>query len=291
MKTKIKKESFVFYKSFYDAISELDEKTKGEILISIIEYGLFGKYITPLNSICKSFMFLIQPQLDANYKRYLNSFKGGAPIGNKNAKKNNQETTERQPKVENKTTKKQPTVENKTTKKQPNVNVNDNVNVNVNVNDNVDVNVNDEHFTPTEFKNLYTTLKLPEYDDVLTNQQEKKLKDVCKKYTKHQIEMFLKNCTYNGKWNFKANLPYILKNIDSMMVEFLQQVEREERARKIREEEEAEKRRKEAEDKKRKPITREEYMRIANDECKKLGITYEEYLNLGRAKIDRMLNK
>ena len=74
-------------------------------------------------------------------------------------------------------------------------------------------------------------------------------------------------------------------------MEFLQQVAREERARKIREEEEDEKRRKEAEAEKRPRMSREEYMRIANDECKKLGITYEEYLKLDRAEIDKMLNK
>ena len=272
----MKRDSFIFYQSFYEAIVELPREVQGEVLTAIVEYGLYGETTESLKPIAKAMMLLIKPQIDANQKRYENGCKGGRP--RKDTENQNQKETEPKPKQNQ-----------KETEQKPNVNVN--VNVNDNVNDNVDVNVNDEHFTPTEFKNLYTTLKLPEYDDILTKQQERTLKDVCKKYTKHQIEMFLKNCTYNGKGNFKANLPYILKNIDQMMGEFLQQVEMEERARKIREEEEAEKRRKEAEAEKRPRMSREEYMRIANDECKKLGITYEEYLKLDREEIDKMLNK
>lgn len=51
-----------------------------------------------LKPIANSIFTLIKPQLDANNKRYLNSKKGGAPKGNKNAK-NNLKTTEGQPNV------------------------------------------------------------------------------------------------------------------------------------------------------------------------------------------------
>ena len=65
---------------------------------------------------------LIKPQILANYERYENGKKGGAPIGNQNARK---------------TTKNNQWSFSKTTKKQPNDNVNENDNVNVNENENV----------------------------------------------------------------------------------------------------------------------------------------------------------
>ena len=251
----MERDSFIFYRSYFEAIQEFDGKKQLKLFNSIAKYALYGEIPVGLNGIEKAVFSLIEPQLNANNKRYENGCKGGRPrIINQNQKE-----TETKPNQNQKETETKP-------------------NVNVNVNDNDNVDVNDEHLTPTELKKIYTTLKLPEYDDVLTKQQEMTLKDVCKKYTKHQIEMFLKNCTYNGKGNFKANLPYILKNIDQMMGEFLQQVAREERARKIREEEEAEKRRKEAESSS-KAITRGEYMKIMDKKCKELGITYDEYLN------------
>ena len=110
------RESFIFYKSFYDSIKELDPKDQVRIYDAIFKYQFENKKIE-LESIPKIIFTLILPQLEANNKRYENGKKGGAPKGNKNASK---------------TTKKQPKNNQKTTKKQPNVNVNDNVNVNVN---------------------------------------------------------------------------------------------------------------------------------------------------------------
>lgn len=119
------RESFVFYRSFYEALAQAPDTVFNEVMHAICNYTLNGTE-TPLNQPLSPVVWtLIKPQLDANIRRYENGKKGGAPIGNKNAKK----TTEKQPK----TTKKQP----KNNLKQPNVNVNvnDNVNVNVNVKD------------------------------------------------------------------------------------------------------------------------------------------------------------
>lgn len=113
----MKRESFVFYKSFYDSIKELDPTDQVQIYDAIFKYQ-FEAEEPKLKGICKSIFTLIIPQLEANNKRYLNGLKGGAPKGNKNA------------------TKKQPKNNLDLTKKQPNVNDNDNVNDNVNVNDN-----------------------------------------------------------------------------------------------------------------------------------------------------------
>lgn len=111
------RESFIFYKSFYNSIKELDPKDQVQIYNAIFEYQFENKEIE-LQGVCKSIFTLIIPQLEANNKRYENGKKGGAPKGNQNA------------------TKKQPKINQKTTKKQPNENVNDNVNVNDNENNN-----------------------------------------------------------------------------------------------------------------------------------------------------------
>ena len=109
----MKRESFVFYKSFYESIKELDPLDQVQIYNAIFNYQFEGEE-SELKGICKSIFTLIIPQLEANNKRYLNGLKGGAPKGNRNA------------------TKKQPKNNLDLTKKQPNVN--DNVNVNDNGN-------------------------------------------------------------------------------------------------------------------------------------------------------------
>ena len=115
----MKRESFIFYKSFYDSIKELDLKDQAQIYNAIFSYQFDGELIE-LNGVCKSIFTLIIPQLNANNKRYLNGLKGGAPKNNQNARK-------KQPKINLKTTKKQPN-------ENDNVNVNDNVNIKEKIN-------------------------------------------------------------------------------------------------------------------------------------------------------------
>lgn len=117
----MKRESFIFYKSFYESIKELDPLDQVQIYDAIFKYQFEAEEIE-LKGICKSIFTLIIPQLEANNKRYLNGLKGGAPKGNRNA-------TKKQPKNNLELTKKQPNVND-------NVNDNENDNVNVNVNDN-----------------------------------------------------------------------------------------------------------------------------------------------------------
>lgn len=121
----MKKDSFVFYRSFADAMIELPEAEQLAMFLAITYYGLDKDKPTFTSSASRMMWALIQPQLDANWRRYENGCKGGefgklggAPIGNKNAKKN-------------KTTPKQPLNNPKTTP-----NDNDNVNDNDNDNDN-----------------------------------------------------------------------------------------------------------------------------------------------------------
>lgn len=94
----MKKDSFVFYRSFADAMLELPEAEQLAMFLAITYYGLNQETPKFKTSTSRMMWALIQPQLDANWRRYENGCKGGAPIGNKNALKkqptNNRQTTE-----------------------------------------------------------------------------------------------------------------------------------------------------------------------------------------------------
>ena len=108
----MERESFVFYRSFYEGIKELPRDIQGEVLTAIMEYGLNGVTTENQKQITKAMFALIKPQLDANNQRFENGKKGGRPKANCN-----QTETKTKPKQN----------QNKT-KPEPNVNVNDNVN-------------------------------------------------------------------------------------------------------------------------------------------------------------------
>lgn len=109
--------SFVFYKSFQQAIDEAPESEQLAIYRAISYYALYRKE-ADLTGLAKIAWLLIKPQLDANWKRYENGCKGGAPAGNTNNR------------YSKSTTKVQPKYNQKITEVQPNVNDNDNVNDN-----------------------------------------------------------------------------------------------------------------------------------------------------------------
>ena len=93
------KNSFVFYRSFREAVAELPPEQRLEFYEAIIDYALDGTEpeLTPL---MKALFKLAEPVLERNNTLYENGKKGGAPKGNSNALKNNQ----KQPKT-TKTTK------------------------------------------------------------------------------------------------------------------------------------------------------------------------------------------
>ena len=122
----MERETFIFYRSFRDAFNALDKDVRLRMYEAVINYGL--DLVEPhFEGIEKVLWTLIRPQLEANNKRFENGCKGGAPIGNQNARKqpkDNRETTKKQPK----NNQKQP----KNNQKQPNNNNNNNNNNNVN---------------------------------------------------------------------------------------------------------------------------------------------------------------
>ena len=72
------RDGFVFYRSFYDAISVLPKKNQLEIYSAVCRYAFTGEIenMTPLSA---AIFTVIKPQVDANNKRYESGMKGGRP--------------------------------------------------------------------------------------------------------------------------------------------------------------------------------------------------------------------
>ena len=101
-----KRDSFIFYRSFYEALQDLPNKQRLEIYDAICNFSL-NFQDCELQGVSSTIFKLIKPQLEANNKRFIN---GSKPKKNKTEAKSKQ-------------------VRSKT---EANNNVNDNVNVNVN---------------------------------------------------------------------------------------------------------------------------------------------------------------
>ena len=108
--SELKRDSFVFYRSFYESLSELPDESVAKAMRAICDYALNG--VEPdLSGIAKAVFILIKPQIDANNKRYINGKAGGRKQTH---------------------TKPEPKHNQTVTKVEANANVNDNVNVNDN---------------------------------------------------------------------------------------------------------------------------------------------------------------
>jgi hypothetical protein len=116
------RDSYIFYRSFYEAINDLPDKEQLEIYQAISSYSLDFKEIK-LTGISRTILTLIKPQLEANKKRYLNGTKG-AVHGAKGGRPKTPSKPQDKPLINPKLT--------------PNKNVNVNKNVNLNVNKNKD---------------------------------------------------------------------------------------------------------------------------------------------------------
>lgn len=143
------RDSFIFYKSFYEAISYLDEKDQGEVYKAVIEYALEGKE-PQLEGAAMGMFLSFKPQIDANNKRYMNGQKGAeyGKLGGRPKKKKGTGDNNKNPIG---VLKNNPTgVLKNETKKTPNENVNENENVNDNANANQNENdINNPH-TPLQ---------------------------------------------------------------------------------------------------------------------------------------------
>lgn len=116
------KESFIFYKSFLDALEELPDNLRLKLYDAITKYALKGEEIE-LSGIEKAVFLLIKPQINANHQKYENGCKG-AEFGHlggrpKKPQENPKETPAKTPKKPQ-----------RNPKETPNENDNENENVN-----------------------------------------------------------------------------------------------------------------------------------------------------------------
>jgi len=118
----LEKESFVFYRSFFEALQDLKDKERLKLYDAICDLALNEKE-TKLIGISKTIFTLIRPQIISNTKKYKDGQKGGRPKKETTGLKNKKTTGYNEEK--------------------PNENVNDNENVKVNENENENENVSD----------------------------------------------------------------------------------------------------------------------------------------------------
>lgn len=98
------RDSFVFRRDWWLAIKDLPKEVRGEVCEGIVRYA-FGEAETGLKNMAAMALRFVKPQIDRDYERYCemvernrdNGSKGGAPIGNQNARKQ-PKTTENNPK-------------------------------------------------------------------------------------------------------------------------------------------------------------------------------------------------
>ena len=170
------RDSFIFYKSFYDAIQDLTPENQLSLYDAICRKSLYDEDVE-LTGIADTLYKLIKPQLDANNERYENGKKGGRP------------------KI--KTTgfedKKTIGFENK----KPNKNNNVNVNVNENVNNNI-------HFA--EFVSMTNV----EYDKLVST-YGKELADQCIKV----LDNYKGSSGKKYKSDYRAILSWVIDKVKS----------------------------------------------------------------------------
>lgn len=127
-----KKDSFVFYRSFFEALKNVPKKHRTEIYDAVFMYA-FEAQEPSLSGVPRALWELIKPQLDASERRYESARKNGeyGKMGAEYGKLGGRPKKEKTPL--------------RGISENPlNVNVNENVNVNDNENVNENVNVNGE---------------------------------------------------------------------------------------------------------------------------------------------------
>ena len=102
MESKRQRDTFIFYRSFKESMSDLSDADKLIMYEAITDYSLDMKE-PELTGFPKALFSLIRPFLDANTQRWKNGCKGGAPKGYKN-NRFSKSTTEVQPEVNQSTT-------------------------------------------------------------------------------------------------------------------------------------------------------------------------------------------
>ena len=191
MESKRQRDTFIFYRSFKESMSDLSDTDKLIMYEAITDYSLDMKE-PELTGFPKALFSLIRPFLDANTQRWKNGCKGGAPKGNKN-NRFSKSTTEVQPEVNQSTTEVQ-------ANKDKNVNKDKNKDINkentiVSKKDELSLSSPSEEFVKF---NQWLDKHCPFVLKVKTQMTEPEYQKLLAKYTKKEISDVLESL---NNWN------------------------------------------------------------------------------------------
>lgn len=182
----MKRDSFVTYRSFYEAVKSLDYETIGKVYVAINEYALDHNEVE-CEGIVKTVFTLIKPQLEASFQKAISGSKGGKVSKSQSSEEledkeeRNISTLEAKRKQNGSKTKansKQTLSKAEANSKQNGSNANANVNANVNVN--VNANVNDDLDIENKIISLLSSSKDIFVSIKMGNEYEKTLKMMIK---------------------------------------------------------------------------------------------------------------
>lgn len=92
----MERDSFIFYRSFYESVKDLPKDIRLEVFTAIIEYALYGRQPEVLKPFAKSIFTLIKPNIDVNTARYENG-KKGAKYGKRGGRPRKQQAAPAEP--------------------------------------------------------------------------------------------------------------------------------------------------------------------------------------------------
>ena len=122
----MKRETCVFYASWFEAIDTLPKAIQGEAYRAIMMYALRGAEAEEQGQMTKLIMAMVKPVIDTNNKRFENGCKGGRPKQEK-PNQNQNETKTKPNQNQNETTSAFRLCENENENENENVNENESV--------------------------------------------------------------------------------------------------------------------------------------------------------------------
>lgn len=128
----MERDSFIFYRSWLEAILNLPRDLQGDVLLAITRYAILGDTSADgLKPIARAMLAMAKPQIDANNQRYANGCNGGRRNQRPTESEpgGNRKQTEVEPKSNRKITEVEPKTNQRPTESEPNEYVYENENV------------------------------------------------------------------------------------------------------------------------------------------------------------------